>query len=315
MNYAMKSYFKNSFLFVLPLILLILGGGWVVLNRFAHKIDPYYVKLTSIHHEGLVVGTSRAAQAIEPSLFGNMYNFAFTQSFSPFDSSYFDLIKRFHPVDYSVKDKLTSNSSSKLHLICVDPWALCSFPGDQFESSNSSFVGKVSPPIFKNIAFSYLLKFKPTSWKEIYSNCKSSHYVNDFGRFVVDMDSIEMEQHFKLNFKNKLIYNKKKEVYLYGSISFKRLHHLNQIVNYLQKDGKVVLVQLPVHKELAKLEDKFAPNFDSLMNQFAVKNQVQFINLKTFHDSVKYTDGGHIWNGDALKVSRWIQSRISQNVN
>jgi len=311
----MKSYFKNSFLFVLPLILLIVAGGWIILNRFAHKMDPYYLKITILHQEGLVIGTSRAAQAIEPSLFGNMYNFAFTQSFSPFDSSYFDLIKRFHPIDDSKKDRIVLNSNGKLHLICVDPWALCSFPGDQFESSNSSFVGKVSPPIFKNIAFSYLLKFKPTTWKDIYSNCRSAHYVNDGGRFVVDMDSLEMEQHFKLNFQNKLIYNKKKEVYLHGSVSSKRMNYFYQIVKYLQQDGKVVLVQLPVHKELAKLEDKFAPNFDALINQFASKNQVQFINLRTYHDSVKYTDGGHIWNGDALKVSRWIRSRISQNVN
>ncbi len=278
-------------------------------------MDPYYLKITTLHQEGLVIGTSRAAQAIEPSLFGNMYNFAFTQSFSPFDSSYFDLIKRFHPIYDSKKDRIVLNSNGRLHLICVDPWALCSFPGDQFESSNSSFVGKVSPPIFKNIAFSYLLKFKPTTWKDIYSNCRSAHYVNDGGRFVVDMDSLEMEQHFKLNFQNKLIYNKKKEVYLNGSVSSKRMNYFYQIVKYLQKDGKVVLVQLPVHKELAKLEDKFAPNFDALINQFASKNQVQFINLRTYHDSVKYTDGGHIWNGDALKVSGWIRSRISQTVN
>lgn len=300
-------------MFLAPLVLFVLIGGWILVNHFAAKIDPYYLKLSRIHSEGLVVGTSRAAQAIEPSLFGDVYNFAFTQSFSPFDSSYFDLIKRFHPISESKKDKIQRNSNNKLHLVCVDPWAFCSFSGDAFESSNSSFVGKVTPPWISDISFSYLIKYKPTTWKEIYRNCMSPHYVNNDGRFVVEMDSNEMEQHFKRNFKDKLSYNKKKEVYLKGRISPVRMRYFNQIVEYLQQDGKVVLVQLPVHKELSKLEDKFAPDFDSVINQFAHDNKIQFINLRTFHDSVKYTDGGHIWNGDVHKVSVWIKNKIKEH--
>ncbi len=311
----MRLFIKHLIQFFTP-ICLVLGAFLIVLLvKYDSKIDPYYAKIKKVHPEGLIIGTSRAAQALDPSVWGNMYNFAFTQAFTPFDSTYFGLIKRFHPIEsQNVSHVLTSPNKNKdkqkIHLITVDPWSLCSFPGDVNESGNSSFINYIEPSSMGNVNLSYLFAYMPTKWSEVVRNCFAPHRVNDNGRYVVSFNYEQMQANFRSNFKEKLIYNKKKEVYQSGYISESRLFYLNEIVNYLGHDGKVVIIQLPVHRELSAIENKFAPKFDSIIADYSKKEQIQFINLRNYHDSFHYTDGGHIWNGDAQKISKLIKHQM-----
>ncbi len=312
----MRNFLKRIIVFFAPLILVFGIFIAIVLLCFDSKIDSSYSKISRKHPEGLIIGTSRAAQALEPSVFGDVYNFAFTQAYSPFDSSYFELIKRFHPISVNrnvlnKSDNFSVKQDLKLHLICVDAWSLSSFPGDKYERMNTSFVNETEPGWIDGYNFEYLFKHMPTKWSEVIENCISSNFVNPSGRFVVSFTFDQMQDNFNRSFPEKMIYNKKKEIYRFGSMSNIRLYFLKKTISYLKQDGKIVLVQLPVHRELAALEDKFAPNFDSLIKKVAQKEGIQFINLKSFHDSVHYTDGGHIWNGDALKISQMVKRRIN----
>jgi hypothetical protein len=63
--------------------------------NYGNKFDPYYGRLTSLHPQGLIIGSSRSAQALEPKYIAdNLYNFSFTLATSSYDQSYLNFIKQ-----------------------------------------------------------------------------------------------------------------------------------------------------------------------------------------------------------------------------
>ena len=61
--------------------------------------DPFYIRFTTPKQQNLILGTSRAAQGIQPRFFKEMmgvdiYNYAFTIGQSPYGPVYLKSIKR-----------------------------------------------------------------------------------------------------------------------------------------------------------------------------------------------------------------------------
>jgi hypothetical protein len=256
--------------------------------------------MTDYHKDGLIIGTSRAAQAIEPSCFDNrLYNFAFTVQLSPFDSTYFKLIQKYHPK--------VAYDSSRLHIISVDPWALWTYKNQAEEMLNPAFEQLLEAPV-QNPNYQYIYHFVPVL-KSLTTVLATDKHVNAGGRYVVPIDSLSLIDREK-SMEGKVASYKKKKEYTEGYLSEKRLRILKQIIDYLSQDGKVVLVRLPVHEKMYVIENNMAPKFDEQMQSISRQKRLPYINLMPLRNDYLYTDGNHIWDGQSSKISWEIRKSM-----
>ena len=254
----------------------------------------------------MIIGTSRAAQSIDPKyLSWKAYNFAFTIKHSPFDFSYLQLIKKYHPI----------NSRKKLvHIIAVDPWSLMSFQGDKYENKNGSFSSYMLKLNYFETRVIYPLKFLNIRNEilqfEIFT--KKEH-VNSFGRFVIPINENDLKITYQENLKRKISGYKKTEVYRKGRVSTLRIRNLKRIISYLQKDGKVYLIRLPVVEEMLNMEEEIFPYFDEEIGEISDNYKLKYINLMGLNKKLRYLDGNHIWNRDVKFISNCIKDSVLDN--
>ncbi|RZK48424.1 MAG: hypothetical protein EOO59_16825, partial [Hymenobacter sp.] len=101
----------------------LLGGLGIGLGLRRGYVDAFYARFASPPAGSLVLGTSRAAQAILPSALaarlgrhydGPWLNYAFTLAESPYGPGYLSSIRR----------KLAAGTTQGLFILAVDPWSL-----------------------------------------------------------------------------------------------------------------------------------------------------------------------------------------------
>jgi hypothetical protein len=298
----MKRFCLKILFFVVPLFSFLVICFVIIHEIFKHKIDAFYLRTINTHDQSLIIGTSRAAQSIDPAFLQKpTYNFAFTISNSPFDSSYLDLIKKFH--------KPSKALQTNHHIICVDPWALSSFKNNPNEIRNNSFVNRIAPG---NGVFNlqYLINESPSA-KNIFLNVfKRKLYINHYGRLIVPFSKSSCRKNFNYRLKEKIALYKKSDIYKRGHLSTSRISCLRSAITYLQQTGTVCLVRLPIHKKMFELENKIAPNFDNEIIKISQLSNIKYFNLTHLNDSFLYTDGNHIWNGDSRKLTLLLQKKL-----
>ena len=82
--------------------------------------DAFYLRFASPRQSSLILGTSRAAQGINPSAMNsilqnnNIYNFSFSVAHSPYGPVYLESIKR----------KIKMNAKNGIFILTVDPWSI-----------------------------------------------------------------------------------------------------------------------------------------------------------------------------------------------
>ena len=96
----------------------------MIMSTADGNTDPFYVRFTSPKQQNMILGTSRAAQGLQPEVFDEILmrsinNFAFTIAHSPFGKVYFESIKRKH-----------NQRRGGLFVIAVDPWSISSWSSD-----------------------------------------------------------------------------------------------------------------------------------------------------------------------------------------
>lgn len=302
----MKKFLIKILAFSLLVILLFFGFLTIYLMRYEAYIDSNYARLTHKHNDGLVIGTSRAAIDIEPSIINNkLYNFSFTIDVSPFDNSYVQLIKKYHETQ--------AFDSSRIHIVTVDPWALSSVM--KYENLiNHGFTSKLKFPI-SNPNYEYVLRFCNLSVWEINNiilNSDRNLYINESGRLVKPMTEEFLNNDFDRKLKVKINNYLNNDTYKEGVISKGKMRNLEEIIHFLKKDGTVYLVRLPIHKEMLKLEDKLDAGFNSRMSQLSDKYNIKYLNMMTYSDSIRTTDGHHIWDQNVAKFTRILKRELNK---
>jgi hypothetical protein len=274
-----------------------------IVYYYKFKLDPFYARLISSHKDGLVIGTSRAAQSIDSRYFHwKAYNFAFTIKHSPFDYDYYRLIKKYHP---------KKSKRNLIHIIAVDPWSLMSFQGDKYENRNGSFSSVVSNNFLSPIIV-YPGEFVNLKNEILFGELFSrKEFVNRNGRYVIPISKQQIKINYQQNLNSKLSDYRSSEVYKRGRISILRLKNLKRIINYLKRDGKVFLIRLPIDEKMLRLENKIYISFDNEMKQIANLYGLNYINLMSLNNKVHFTDGNHIWNGSSKYISKCINDSIS----
>lgn len=281
----MKRFLRKASIFlflffgiVIALLSIIDCIGWT---------DSAYLRFTSKGQQSLIIGTSRAAQGIVPSIindfdFGGsyrlpIYNFSFNVGESPYGEVYYNAIKR--------KVGVNPNHDS-VFILAVDPFSLSNEINQDCNREREKG-GRLDwikhyyrPQIF------YLLKYcRPWRW------ANSSHEtLHDDGWLEIHgipMDSLSCSNRLRLKMEE------------YNSMiiipSSERMSWLVKCITYLKQYGKVYLCRIPVSEEMLSWEDINWPSFDAVIDSVAIITDVDYINFRNHSGNFRTTDGNHLY--------------------
>ncbi len=295
----MKQFLSRlSFLMILCLIVII-----YIFSKANGYTDAYYLRFTTPKQNSLILGTSRAAQAIQPSvldsILGNrIYNFAFTNRQSPYGSVYYE----------SIKKKINKESKNGIFIVAISPWSISSITEDPNNYKNFREVDLCldnTSIVNMNPNIQYLLNnYSEPYYKLLFEKNKSNVFLHNDGwlEVSVEMDSVSVHKRLetKINTYNNLT-NYEFSTY--------RLGYLENIVNYLQQYGKVYLVRLPVHEKILEIENKIMPDFEDKISA-AINHSSGYYNFTTTGHLYSYTDGNHLYKTSGYDISVLIAELI-----
>ncbi|MDP8221173.1 MAG: hypothetical protein P9X26_07495 [Candidatus Stygibacter frigidus] len=283
----------------------------MVLSLEDGHTDPFYIRFTTPRQNNLIIGTSRAAQGLQPSVFQevlnmNIHNYSFTKLNSPFGRVYLESIKR----------KLVTNTSNGIFIVTVGPWSISSFSDNPNDSTmfreNNLFLAKTKVVNINPNPF-YLLNDLDHKYKTLFFKRRSPMYLHDDGwlEVTINMDSLAVEERLE----KKILFYKTNTLTL-SKLSSLRLHYLIKTINYLNHYGEVYLVRLPLHPKMMEIETLYMPKFDSIIQE-AKDISTGYLDLTEYNSEFIYTDGNHLYKESGKKVSKmiaeWIYDRRQNN--
>ncbi len=276
----------------------------IIMSRADGYTDPFYIRFTTPKQQNLILGTSRAAQGLQPKVLGHILkkvinNFAFTASHSPFGKVYYESIKRKH-----------NKKAESLFIITVDPWSIsswCSPPNNlsKFRENklclNKTKIVNLNPNIF------YFLNNPSGKYIHILLRKKSNLFLHKDG--WLEVRNIEMDS---ASVANRI--SDKTETYRYNylpraNFSSTRLEYLIKTVSYLKEYGDVYLVRLPIHEKMMDIEKELMPDFDIKIKE-AINLSNGYLDLTPQNSLYNYTDGNHLYKDSGEKVSKVIANWI-----
>lgn len=274
--------------------------------------DEYYLRFTTGKQRSMILGGSRAAQGLDPSVFndrmyagtfdGPMYGFAFTMAHSPYGATYL----------HAIEEKLDTSSHNGLFILQVDPWLL-SDPGDT--TANTEADRTLGPQWSWNAYpnYEYLTRYWDRGWGALshwpMGDPDTTSMVMPDGRLSVnvDMDPATVQRRTE----NKV--RTYRDEYLPGrTLSPERLEYLSKTIALLKPHGTVVLVRLPVCAEIAAMEDSFAPDMQARLNDLASTTGAAFADLDTM--AVTFTDGNHLDEASGLRMTEALRKAIQERM-
>lgn len=305
----MKKFVSQVFLFSALLIMSML----VVFFMANGRSDPYYLRFTSGSQSSLIIGTSRAAQGLQPSVFNQIiykntahhfYNYSFSLIDSPFGPAYYK----------SIQKKLDPATSDGIFVIAVDPWSISSTtenPDDTVNfTENKTFVG-TTDFVNLNPNLPYLIQSYSEAYINIIRKWKivTAHYLHKDGWLELNVPNNSIA--FAKSTATKLAFYRK--IYLPEyKFSGVRLEYLNKTINLFQKHGKVYLVRLPVNQSMFEIEDELMPDFDDKIKNMASSLNIQYFNFRQLPNDYLYVDGNHLYKTSGKEVSAIIAEWIDQ---
>ena len=296
-----KFIFKSTI--IVAIIIVIYG----FLGFFADGYtDPFYLRFTSSKQHALILGTSRAAQGIRPNILNanlsnkslSIYNFSFTVLDSPYGETYY------HAID----SKLNKNTEHGLFIVTIDPWSISSRSDFDYDIETKNVLSKVS---FFNLKpnYDYLLNAYD---KPIFSlvidkfSEKPPLLLHENGWLEVsvpmDKENVEKRSKEKLEqYKNNLTKYR---------ISSSRITWLVKTILLLKKHGKVVLVRIPVGKQILSIEKELYKPFDSLIT--STFKDIPYLNFMEEGEVYQYIDGNHLYKESGERFTIDLAKRINQ---
>lgn len=298
----------KRFLIKISLFILITLIGFLAIISLAHETtDPFYIRFTTPQQENLILGTSRAAQGIQPQELQNIlnkpfFNYSFTLKNSPYGKVYLE----------SIKKKLNPKTSDGIFILCVSPWSISSISEDPNDESmfreNDSFLADMT---FTNTKpnLEYLLKHFSGKFIDILKGDDRMILHKD-GWLEININLSKAAIAKRTASKVKQYTNDVLPVY---KLSSKRIEYLNLTINYLKEHGQVYLVRLPVGEGILNIEKTYTNDFDKYI-QSSIEASNGYLDLTPHSAEYTYTDGNHLSPESGKQVTKnigeWI---LNQN--
>jgi hypothetical protein len=272
-----------------------------------------------------VLGTSRAAQAIKPSVLaaqlgaryeGPWLNYAFTLAESPYGPGYLSSIQR----------KLAPGTRHGLFVLAVDPWSL-SLPKD-VHYRDSDF-----PRFrhFKEVVFpeEKSMVSRLASVSQSPNLDYLAHYLHKpFYQLLLDTDTARVIERLHPDgwleialpppTANAALLQRRtaEKLVTYralaatSKVAVARDYSLWQTILFLREHGQVVLVRLPTGPAMTALERQYAPGFDSAMSTLARSLGVPYLNY--LDQPYPTNDGNHLTRAAAAQLSQRLAGDLAR---
>ena len=299
----MKRFIIRVFGFLLVIVISFLLLGFLADGN----TDAFYIRFTSPQQSNLILGTSRAAQGIQPrglqkELDRSFFNYSFTIVHSPFGPVYLK----------SIQKKIDPNEKDGIFIVSVDPWSICSESADVNDPDlfRENDLCLANTP-YVNCKPNYIYIFRNLRGKyfSLLRKEKTKMYLHNDGWLEVNPSMNKTDQ-------NRRIANKVKDYREEHLPTFKfssfRLNYLIKTVQLLSKHGSVYLVRLPIHEDLMEIENELMPDFNDRISQIASMTD-GYLDLTDSNTSFVYTDGNHLYKESGKKVSQMIAEWIGEN--
>lgn len=301
-KFCLKSIFFLTILAILGLSIFCFADG---------TTDPFYLRFTSPKQTSLVLGTSRAAQGIQPKILNQIlkrdkskkiYNYSFTLGHSPYGPTYLE----------SIKSKIDLNTKTGVFIVTVDPWSISALGKNINDFSdfkeNERALGLVkfnnlnpnipyllycfNQPyinIFKNKYKQSSLHLHPDGWLEVHVPMDSTSLSNRVSKKIDHYQNINLHRyHF----------------------SETRLNYLLKTIIFLKDHGTVYLIRLPVHPLMLEIEYSLMPDFSKKIRGLVESTEVDYFDMTTSKERYEFTDGNHLHKNSGAKVSKQIAEWI-----
>jgi hypothetical protein len=293
----------------------LLGGLGIWLGLRRGYVDAFYARFASPPAASLVLGTSRAAQGIQPGVLaarlgkryeGPWLNYAFTLAESPYGPGYLSSIQR----------KLAPGTRRGLFILAVDPWSL-SLPKKALDTKHlrfpeaNSMVSQLAD-VNQNPNLDYLAHYLHKPFYQLLLNTDTAHVVerlhpDGWLEIALPPPSADTALLRRRTAEKLATYRK-----LAASSAFSedRYYSLQETIRFLQGQGQVVLVRLPTGAQMAALERQFLPGFDSRLRGTAETLHVPYLNYLDL--PYPTNDGNHITRQAAAQFSQRLAADIGK---
>jgi hypothetical protein len=296
-------------------------GIWAGLQR--GYVDAFYARFASPPAGSLVLGTSRAAQGIKPSVLatqlkgyeGPWLNYAFTLAESPYGPGYLSSIER----------KLAPGTKNGLFILAVDPWSLSLPKNVRYHGSDNPFrLGEMLiafpeeksmvsqlADVSQNPNLDYLAHYLHKPFYQLLLNADTAHVVerlhpDGWLEIALPPPSADTALLRRRTAEKLATYRK-----LAATSSFAKARYgsLSQTIAFLKKYGQVVLVRIPTGPQMAALEHQYQPSFDQKMRQLADSRGISYLNY--LDQPYPTNDGNHITRQAAAQFSQRLAADIA----
>jgi hypothetical protein len=278
--------------------------------------DEFYVRFTTPRQHALILGSSRAAQGLQPVFLDSvlrmswpdmkMFNYAFTRPHSPYGPAYYT----------SVKKKLDPETKNGVFILCVEPWTLASKvnePADSARFAEDDLCVGTTTFVNMNPNIDYLVNSYRGSYATIVQHRiqgRSMIHLHNNGWLEVNVpmtaDSIAGRTDRKVREYQRMIDANTK-------IVTPRIEYLEKTVEFLKQHGEVYLVRLPINEKLLALEEKNFPGFSRIINSISSKENVPYFDLSGANLPIEFTDGDHISRKSTKLMSIEVSKMILQH--
>lgn len=305
-SFKMKRFISQLVFFFTSILLSILGVFFLADG----SSDAFYLKLTTPKKTALIIGSSRAAQGLQPEIMNDilpvndLYNFAFSRIHTPYGKPYLELIqKKLKPAD------------ENMFIVEVNPWSIAQSKGDTFSNlpfkEVKSFTGLVNH-VDQKPNFTYLLKCFEGSYIKILTNKNGNDHkdlleVKHDGWFEVQLDD-DLKQ--RQNRTKNALSHYKKLAQDYHPNNELRFDYLKRTIAYLKVHGVVYLIRLPISPEMLQIENRFDEAFDINMDQIAKDMGVLYLNFSHLDQDFTFTDGHHLNIESGKRFSALLAQKI-----
>lgn len=284
--------------------IVLISFTWVLFQADGYT-DPFYIRFTTPKQNNLILGSSRAAQGLQPKIFNeqldhDFYNYSFTIAHSPFGPVYLESIKR----------KFNEDEKNGIFIITVDPWTISSNTLNPNDSSNfrerNLCLGNTSV-VNMNPNFFYLIKNMKGNYHTLLRSNNEAMYLHKDGWLEVSVSMNSVIVNKRIALKTESYRENNLPNYKFSEL---RLKYLKKIVEYLNQHGKVYLVRLPIHPDIFEIENKLMPDFKHKLKD-VIPLTYGYYDMTSKNNHYQYTDGNHLYKESAklasMEIAKWIE--------
>ena len=261
-------------------------------------VDPHYLHFASPKQKSLVLGTSRSSLAVCPSIFEangfkGVYNYSFTIAISPWGEDYYN----------SIMKKVDTTSFNSIFILSVDPFSIATELNGNEEIPHTMLASIDN--VDKSPNWQYLTKHDVYPWKYLFTALhiqKPTFCLHNDGWYE-NLREWNKETEF---LETKLKIEEYKRNFSNHKLSQERMSYLSKTIEFLRKHGDVFLIRIPTSKAMVALEEELFPMYDSVIQTFAKKQDIRYMDFSGESEHYRTFDGNHLIPEDALVFSQQL---------